>query len=106
MFHLVRGTDDDSETGVQSVHRAFDLLEVVVERGGSATIGEIATAAGIPLATAHRLLRTLVERGYMRQSPDRRYALGFRLVPLGRGGELDGRRGHRAPARRAGRRPR
>ncbi len=69
--------------GVQSVQRALDLLEVVVARGGSATIGEIATAADIPLATAHRLLRTLVERGYMRQSPDRRYALGFRLVPLG-----------------------
>jgi IclR family acetate operon transcriptional repressor len=71
------------KSGVQSVHRALDLLEVVVARGGSATIGEISTAADVPLATAHRLLRTLVERGYMRQSPDRRYALGFRLVPLG-----------------------
>lgn len=77
------GAREGGGGGVQSVHRAFDLLEVVVTRGGSATIGEIATAAGIPLATAHRLLRTLVERGYMRQSPDRRYALGFRLVPLG-----------------------
>ena len=69
--------------GVQSVHRAFDLLEVAVARGGSASIGEIAAAADVPLATAHRLLRTLVDRGYMRQAPDRRYALGFRLVPLG-----------------------
>ena len=29
-----------ARSGVQSVHRAFDLLEVVVERGGSATIGK------------------------------------------------------------------
>jgi IclR family acetate operon transcriptional repressor len=65
------------------VHRALDLLEVVAARGGTLTIGEIATLTGIPLPTAHRLLRTLVDRGYMRQAPDRRYALGFRLVPLG-----------------------
>lgn len=69
--------------GVQSVHRAMDLLEVVAARGGTLTIGEIAALTGIPLPTAHRLLRTLVDRGYMRQAPDRRYALGFRLVPLG-----------------------
>ena len=68
--------------GVQSVHRALDLLEVVAARGGTLTIGEIASATGVPLPTAHRLLRTLVDRGYMRQTPDRRYALGFRLLPL------------------------
>ncbi|WP_457206934.1 IclR family transcriptional regulator [Nocardioides sp. P5_C9_2] len=69
--------------GVQSVHRALDLLEAVAARGGTLTIGEIAALTGVPLPTAHRLLRTLVDRGYMRQAPDRRYALGFRLVPLG-----------------------
>ena len=69
--------------GVQSLHRALDLVEVVAARGGHLTIGEIAAAADVPLPTAHRLLRTLVDRGYMRQMPNRRYALGFRLVPLG-----------------------
>jgi len=69
--------------GVQAVHRALDVLEVVAARGGHLTIGEIAAAASVPLPTAHRLLRTLVDRGYMRQMPNRRYALGFRLVPLG-----------------------
>jgi IclR family transcriptional regulator, acetate operon repressor len=73
----------DRSSGVQSVHRALDLLEVVAARGGTATIGDIAAAAGVPLPTAHRLLRTLVDRGYMRQAPDRRYALGLGLVPLG-----------------------
>ena len=52
-------------------------------RGGHLTIGEIAAATDVPLPTVHRLLRTLVDRGYMRQMPNRRYALGFRLVPLG-----------------------
>ena len=72
-----------SSGGVQSVQRAFDLLEIVVAGGGEMAIGEISTASGLPLPTIHRLLRTMVERGYMRQLPSRRYALGFRLVPLG-----------------------
>lgn len=69
--------------GVQSLHRALDLLEVVADHGGQMAIGQIAAATDIPLPTIHRLLRTLVERGYMRQLADRRYALGFRLLPLG-----------------------
>lgn len=69
--------------GVQSLHRSLDLVEVVAARGGHLTIGEIAAATDVPLPTVHRLLRTLVDRGYMRQMPNRRYALGFRLVPLG-----------------------
>jgi IclR family acetate operon transcriptional repressor len=69
--------------GVQSVHRALELVEIVAAHGGHLAIGEIADACDIPLPTVHRLLRTLVDRGYMRQLPNRRYALGFRLVPLG-----------------------
>lgn len=47
------------------------------------SIGDIAAGVGVPPSTAHRLLKTLVTRGYMRQLPNRRYALGFRLLPLG-----------------------
>ena len=75
--------DKRRDGGVQSLHRALDLVEVVAARGGHLTIGEIAAATDVPLPTVHRLLRTLVDRGYMRQMPNRRYALGFRLVPLG-----------------------
>ena len=69
--------------GVQSLHRALDVLEVVAARGGRLAVGEIAAAAGLPVPTTHRLLRTLLNRGYVHQTPDRRYALGARLVPLG-----------------------
>ncbi|UQX86976.1 IclR family transcriptional regulator [Jatrophihabitans telluris] len=69
--------------GVQSLHRALDVIEAVEQRGGHLPIAEIAAAAGLPLPTTHRLLHTLVERGWMRQLPNRRYALGFRLTPLG-----------------------
>lgn len=68
--------------GVRSLHRALDLLEIVSSHGGQMAIGQVAAATNIPLPTIHRLLRTLVERGYMRQLPNRHYALGFRLIPL------------------------
>ena len=72
-----------SPGGVQSIYRALDVLECVAGNGGTMAIGEIASATALPLPTIHRLLKTLVERGYMRQLRSRRYALGFRLVPLG-----------------------
>jgi IclR family acetate operon transcriptional repressor len=69
--------------GVQSVGRVLDVLEAVAAAGGDLSISEIAAACGLPVPTIHRLVRTLVDRGYMRQLPNRRYALGGRLVPLG-----------------------
>ncbi|MFF2675730.1 IclR family transcriptional regulator [Arthrobacter koreensis] len=71
--------------GVQSVERAFELLELITDAGGSAALSELAATADLPLPTIHRLLRTLVGLGYVRQLPNRRYALGPRLIRLGEG---------------------
>ncbi|WP_265522237.1 IclR family transcriptional regulator [Oerskovia flava] len=68
---------------VQSVDRAIDLLELLADAGGQATLSELAEAARLPLPTIHRLLRTLLGRGYVRQTPSRRYTLGPRLIRLG-----------------------
>ncbi|CUR58421.1 Transcriptional regulator (fragment) [metagenome] len=76
-------SESRQSAGVQSVHRALDLVEVVARNGGSMSISEIASAIDLPLTTIHRLVRTLVERGYMAQLSDRRYSLGRGLVPLG-----------------------
>lgn len=70
-------------TGVQSVERAFDLLELIARAGGECTLSELATETPMPLPTIHRLLRTLVGIGHVRQLPNRRYALGPRLIRLG-----------------------
>lgn len=72
--------------GVQSLHRSLDLLEVLevaASHQGSRTLAELAASVGLPAATVHRLLRTMVDRGVVRQRADRRYSLGYRLVPLG-----------------------
>jgi len=65
---------------------------VVTAGSGRLSLADIATASGLPLPTIHRLLRTLVARGYMRQLPNRQYALGFGLAPPARnnGGKLTG----------------
>ncbi|SDL57166.1 IclR family transcriptional regulator [Microbacterium azadirachtae] len=73
----------EGSTGVKSVSRVFDLLELIADAGGDATISQLAASAELPLPTIHRLLRTLVSQGYARQLANRRYALGPKLVRLG-----------------------
>ena len=69
--------------GVQSLQRAFDLLELLADAGGEASLSELAALSGLPMPTIHRLIRTLVALGYVRQNTNRRYALGARLIRLG-----------------------
>ncbi|QSE88005.1 IclR family transcriptional regulator (plasmid) [Rhodococcus pseudokoreensis] len=69
--------------GVQSVERVFDILEMMASARGPIGVTELADLAALPLPTIHRLVRTLVNRGYVRQVPSRRYALGPKLVRLG-----------------------
>ncbi|MFD7656558.1 IclR family transcriptional regulator [Actinosynnema sp. NPDC059797] len=73
----------ESTGGVQSLRRAFDLLERLADAGGEASLSELAATSGLPLPTIHRLIRTLVALGYVRQNSNRRYTLGSRLIRLG-----------------------
>jgi IclR family acetate operon transcriptional repressor len=68
---------------VQSLERAFDLLERMADAGGEVGLSELSAGSGLPLPTIHRLMRTLLDCGYVRQQPNRRYALGPRLIRLG-----------------------
>jgi IclR family acetate operon transcriptional repressor len=69
--------------GVQSVERAFELMELIGRAGGECSLSELSAESPLPPPTIHRLLRTLVGLGYVRQLPNRRYALGPRLIRLG-----------------------
>ena len=67
---------------VQSLDRALDLLEALA---GADELGvsEIAAQTGLVPSTAHRLLGTLVARGYAAQNPTTgRYLLGYKLLEL------------------------
>jgi len=71
--------------GVQSLDRAFALLEHLADGVGpdGVALSDLAARSGLPLPTIHRLVRTLVASGHVRQLPSRRYALGPRLIRLG-----------------------
>ncbi|MGO3327766.1 IclR family transcriptional regulator [Gordonia sp. (in: high G+C Gram-positive bacteria)] len=73
----------EKASGVQSVERAFELMELIGRAGGECSLTELSAESPLPPPTIHRLLRTLVGIGYVRQLPNRRYALGPRLIRLG-----------------------
>jgi IclR family acetate operon transcriptional repressor len=77
-------TEPRSASGsVQSIERAFGLLELLADAGGAQGLTQLATASGLPLPTIHRLMNTLSANGYVRREKSRRYSLGPRLVRLG-----------------------
>lgn len=67
---------------VQSVERAFVLLELIAE-SIDLSLTELSAMVALPAPTTHRLLRTLVNLGYVRQLANRRYGLGLGLIRLG-----------------------
>ncbi len=69
--------------GVQSVERTLDLLELLADAGGSLGLSQLSASSGLPMPTIHRLIRTLANRGYVRQEQNRRYTLGPVLIRLG-----------------------
>jgi DNA-binding IclR family transcriptional regulator len=70
---------------VQSLERAFDLLEAL-SVGGELGVTELANRTGLVPSTAHRLLHTLTKRGYVSQSPETgRYLLGYKVVEVASG---------------------
>lgn len=69
--------------GVQSLKRAFDLLELMAAAGGEVALSRLAADSGLPVPTIHRIVRTLVAGGYVQQMSSRRYTLGPRLIGLG-----------------------
>ncbi|WP_087012242.1 IclR family transcriptional regulator [Leucobacter sp. 7(1)] len=68
---------------VQSVSRAFNVLDVLADAETPLPLTEVAARAGLAVPTAHRLLRTLLDLGAARQLKNRDYSLGPKLIGLG-----------------------
>lgn len=69
-------------SGIQSLERAMRTLETIAAHGGVLGVSQIAAHSGLAVPTIHRIVRTLVDLGYLRQEPSRQYALGPRLLLL------------------------
>jgi IclR family transcriptional regulator, acetate operon repressor len=72
---------------LDSVDKALQLIELLRERG-TVRVSEAADRLGVGRSTAHRLLATLVHRGFAEQGADRAYRPGpWFAQPPGAGGD-------------------
>ena len=67
-----------------ALDRALLLIDLLASDLPQASLSELATASGLSLSTASRLLGTLAAAGLVQRDAGRAYALGPRLVELGR----------------------
>jgi IclR family acetate operon transcriptional repressor len=77
------GVVGEARGGVQSVERAFDILEFLSRSDEELGISEIGAATGLAAGTVHRLLGTLAVRGYVHKNArTRRYGVGLRSLTM------------------------
>ena len=72
-------------SGVGVVDKSVSILDAV--QTGARTLNELVDATGLSRATAHRLASALAVHGLLRRTADGGFALGWRLVVLGRAAE-------------------
>ena len=69
--------------GIQSVERAFGILEEIARNPSGATLSELSKRLGLHNSTVFHLVQTLVSLGYVRQMRDtKRYRVGRPLFAL------------------------
>ncbi|MBS4022747.1 MAG: IclR family transcriptional regulator [Dethiobacter sp.] len=69
---------------VQSVERALKILIILAEAGMPLTLSQIRDRTSLNISTAHRLLHTLMNFGFISQDRDTgRYMLGLRTFEVG-----------------------
>ncbi len=74
----------DLATGVKAVRRAMDMLSCFTLEVPELSLAEVCAQTGLPKATAHRLLATLVQTDFLVQEPESGvYRLGPKLMVLG-----------------------
>ncbi len=73
-----------AESSVQSLKRAFALLELLSTKKEGARLSEIARDACLHKSTAHRLLASLIDLGYVQKTDEREcfYQLTWKLYEI------------------------
>ncbi|MBT9141853.1 MAG: Transcriptional regulator KdgR [Dehalococcoidia bacterium] len=69
---------------VQSVERALTLIEVLSEQVAPMAITDIAKSVELKISTVHRLLATLINKGYVEKDTENgKYKLSLKLLSIG-----------------------
>lgn len=76
-------SDDKQRSGVQSLARAFSILEEVARSRDGINLADLSRKVGLHNSTTFHLVRTMVSLGYIRQiKDDKRYRIGRPLFAL------------------------
>jgi IclR family acetate operon transcriptional repressor len=67
----------------QALSRGLGVLEALAATEGGATLTALADKLALPAPTAHRLLATLAEAGYVQQGPAGEWLIGVRAFRVG-----------------------
>jgi len=66
--------------GVQSIERVLDIIEALSTEQEGLGVSELSRRIGLHKSTTHRLLATLVRRGYVARSDSGCYRVGLKLI--------------------------
>lgn len=78
--------DQKERTGVQSLERAFAILEQIARHREGIGLAELSKRVGLHNSTTFHLVKTMVVLGYIRQSKEtKRYRIGRPLFALAAG---------------------
>ena len=78
-----RGESMKERGGVQSIERAFTILEEVASHRDGIRLGELSRKVGLHTSTTFHLVKTMLMLGYLRQMPDdKTYRIGTPLFRL------------------------
>ena len=67
---------------VQSIDRAFEILEALGNNPEGMLVKELSTQLGLNKSTVSRILSTLAEHGYVEKNKNNYYRIGMKMVDL------------------------
>ena len=69
---------------MSTIGKALDILEIFLKRDDEIGLSELASLCGLNITTTHRIVHTLVKRGYLNQKQKRqKYSLSTKFLQYG-----------------------
>jgi IclR family KDG regulon transcriptional repressor len=67
-----------------TVLKAFKVLEIIAQQERPASLNELIEIIGMDKSTTFRLIKSLIEAGYVKQDESKKYFLSFKIISLAR----------------------
>ena len=80
---------EERVAGTQTIGRALAILGLLREAKGGLALTEVSRSLSLHLSTTHRILRALVNAGYVTQNAEERYRLGREAYLLGQAAQRE-----------------